>query len=87
MQFVDFIAWGKTGENIVEYCKTGDQIAIEGETVKGTYEVSPNVKVSRQEIRVVNVSFIGPKEITLDSELPENFKMARDEERIEDIEE
>lgn len=85
VQYVDFVAWDKTAKNIAKYCKTGDQIMIEGETVKGTYETkTKNVMRSRQEIRVVNVGFIGPKEVTLESELPEDFKINR---KMEDFEE
>jgi single-strand DNA-binding protein len=70
VQFVNFIAWRKQAENIVKFCKKGDQISIEGETVKSQYENDSNVFITVQEIRTVIVTFIGLKSMTLEEDLP-----------------
>ena len=74
-QFVDFIAWRKMARNIVKFAKKGDAIAVAGEVVKTSFENDKEVMIYKQEIRVLKVTFIGEKELTVEADLPYNKDM------------
>lgn len=56
--FFNCIAWGKLGEVIVEYCRKGQQIAIEGRLQQRTWEDTNGNKRSTVEIVVENCQFL-----------------------------
>ena len=56
--FFNCIAWGKLGELISEYCKKGQQIAIEGRLQQRSWEDKDGSKRSTVEIVVENCQFL-----------------------------
>lgn len=61
VSFFNCIAWSKLGEVIVEYCKKGKQIAIEGRLQQRSWDDQDGKKRSSVEIVVENFQFIGSK--------------------------
>lgn len=61
VNFFDCIAWGKLGEIIVEYCKKGKRLAIEGRLQQNRWEDKEGNKKSRIEIIAENVQFLDGK--------------------------
>jgi single-strand DNA-binding protein len=59
--FFNCIAWGKSGEVIVQYCKKGQRIAIEGRLQQRSWEDQSGGKRSVVEIVVENFQFLSAK--------------------------
>ncbi len=59
--FFNCIAWGKSGEVIVQYCKKGQRIAIEGRLQQRSWEDQSGGKRSVVEIVVENFQFLTAK--------------------------
>ena len=81
VDFVDFVAWGKTAETIAKYFKKGNRIGVSGNIQTRTYENSNGTKVKVTEVYVESIEFIDPK--TSDS----NTKPPKKEEATEEVEE
>ena len=77
VDFVDFVAWGKTAETIAKYFKKGNRIGVSGNIQTRTY----GTKVKVTEVYVENIEFIDSK--TSDS----NTKPPKKEEVTEEVEE
>ena len=60
--FFSCVAWTKLGELIVQYCKKGHRIGIEGRLQQRSWEDQNGNKRSTVEIVVENVQFLSPKE-------------------------
>jgi len=56
--FFNCIAWGKLGEVIVQYCKKGQRIALEGRLQQKTWEDQNGQKRYAVEIVVENFQFL-----------------------------
>ena len=59
--YFDCVAWAKGGEIIVEYCKKGSKIAVEGRLHQNRWEDQSGNKRSRVEIVVDNFQFLDSK--------------------------
>lgn len=58
VSYFDCLAWGKQGEIIVEYCKKGKRIAVEGRLQQNRWEDPDGKKRSKIEIVSENVQFL-----------------------------
>ncbi|MCU0821515.1 MAG: single-stranded DNA-binding protein [Spirochaetes bacterium] len=61
VSYFDCVAWGKLGEIIVEHCKKGRRIAIEGRLQQRRWEDKEGGKRSKIEIVVENFQFLDAK--------------------------
>ncbi len=61
VSFFNCVAWAKTGEVIVEYCKKGQRIGIEGRLQQRSWEDQDGNKRSTVEVVVENFQFLTPK--------------------------
>ena len=59
--FFNCVAWGKLGELIVQYCKKGHRIGVEGRLQQRSWEDQEGKKRSTVEIVVENCQFLTPK--------------------------
>ncbi len=59
--FFNCIAWGKLGEVVVEYCKKGERIGIEGRLQQRSWEQDDGAKRSVVEIVVEGFQFLSDK--------------------------
>ncbi|MCU0848338.1 MAG: single-stranded DNA-binding protein [Spirochaetes bacterium] len=62
VSFFDCVAWGKTGEVIVQYCKKGHRIGIEGRLQSRNWEDQNGNKRKTVEIVIDNFQFLTPKD-------------------------
>ncbi|HNR89107.1 MAG TPA: single-stranded DNA-binding protein [Spirochaetota bacterium] len=60
--FFSCIAWGKLGELIVQYCKKGNRIAIEGRLQQRSWDDQDGKRRSAVEIVVENFQFLTSKQ-------------------------
>lgn len=60
--FFNCIAWGKLGEIIVQYCKKGQRIAIEGRLQQRSWDDQNGNKRYTVEVVVENFQFLSPKQ-------------------------
>ncbi|MCL1910895.1 MAG: single-stranded DNA-binding protein [Leptospirales bacterium] len=60
--FFNCVAWGKLGELIVQYCKKGNRIAIEGRLQQSSWDDQNGNKRSAVEIITDNIQFLSPRE-------------------------
>jgi single-strand DNA-binding protein len=58
-QWHTLVFWGKTAEIAAQYCKKGDQIAVEGEIEYRAYDDRDGNKKYITEIRVTQFYFVG----------------------------
>jgi len=61
VSFISCVAWTKLGELIVQYCKKGHRIGIEGRLQQRSWEDTNGNKRSTVEIVCENVQFLTPK--------------------------
>ncbi len=61
VSYFDCVAWGKLGEIIVEYCRKGGRIAVEGRIQQRRWEDQNANKRSKIEIIVENFQFLDSK--------------------------
>lgn len=61
VSYFDCVAWGKLGEIIVEHCKKGRRIAVEGRLQQRRWEDQNQNKRSKIEIVVDNFQFLDAK--------------------------
>ena len=59
--FFNCIAWGKLGELIVQYCKKGQRIAVEGRLQQRSWDDQNGNKRYTVEVVVENFQFLTPK--------------------------
>lgn len=59
--FINCIAWNKTGEFVERYFKKGSMIAVTGSLETGSYVNKDGQRIYTNEIRVSKVSFTGEK--------------------------
>ena len=64
VSFFSCVAWTKLGELIVQYCKKGHRLGIEGRLEQRSWEDQNGNKRSTVEIVVDNVQFLTPKDGT-----------------------
>lgn len=57
--FINCIAFGKTGETIAQYVQKGQQLAIAGNIRTGTYEAKDGNKRYTTDVVIENFDFIG----------------------------
>ena len=60
--FFDCVAWGKLGELVVQYCKKGHRIAVEGRLQQRSWDDQNGNKRSTVEIVTENVQFLSPRD-------------------------
>ena len=61
VSFIDIQLWGKTAENVAQYCKKGDRIGITGSIRQDRWEDKEGGKRSRVYINASRVEFLGTK--------------------------
>jgi len=60
--FFNCVAWGKLGELIVQYCKKGHRIGIEGRLQQRSWDDQSGTKRSTVEVITDNIQFLSPRE-------------------------
>ena len=60
--FINCVAFGKTGETIAQYITKGKQIAVTGSIRTGSYEAQDGTKKYTTDIAVESFEFIGSKD-------------------------
>lgn len=60
--FINCTVWNATADNMKEFCKKGDMLAVEGTLVTSTYE-KDDVKHYKTEVRVDRIKFLQPKKV------------------------
>jgi single-strand DNA-binding protein len=60
--FFNCVAWGKLGELIVQYCKKGHRIGIEGRLQQRSWDDQNGNKRSTVEVITDNIQFLSPRE-------------------------
>lgn len=60
--FINCVIWNASAENMKEYCKKGDMLAVEGTLQTSTYE-KDEVKHYKTEVRVDRVRFLQQKKV------------------------
>lgn len=60
--FINCTVWNASAENMKEFCKKGDMLAVEGTLVTSTYE-KDDVKHYKTEVRVDRIKFLQPKKV------------------------
>ena len=60
--FFNCIAWGKLGELIVQYCKKGHRIGVEGRLQQRSWDDQSGNKRSVVEVVTDNIQFLSPRE-------------------------
>lgn len=60
--FINCSVWNATAENMKEFCKKGDLLAVEGSIYTSTYE-KDEVKHYKTEIRVDRMRFLQQKKV------------------------
>lgn len=78
VDFINCVAFGKTGEIIAQYMLKGSQIAITGALRTGSYEAKDGTKKYTTDVIVESFDFIGKKENQTNS----NFKKTSFEEEM-----
>jgi single-strand DNA-binding protein len=75
--FFNCTAWGKLGELIVQFCKKGNRIGIEGRLQQRSWEDQEGKKRSTVEIVVENCQFLTPKDsmgsASMENSIPSNM--------------
>ncbi len=81
VSFFNCVAWGKLGELIVQYCKKGHRLGIEGRLQQRSWEDQEGKKRSTVEIVVDNCQFLTPKEAgeSMDAGPAPDFSSAQNE--------
>lgn len=69
VSYFNCTAWGKLGELIVQYCKRGNRIAIEGRLQQRSWDNKDGNKQSTVEVITDNVQFLSPKESSAGSQM------------------
>lgn len=59
--FFQIVVWNKTAENLVEFCKKGDQIAVMGRLQNRSYDTDNGFKRYITEIVANNIQFLQAK--------------------------
>lgn len=59
--FINCIAFGKTGESIGQYMQKGKEIALTGRIQTGSYDKADGTKVYTTDVVVENFEFVGSK--------------------------
>ena len=59
--FFQVVVWNKTAENLVEFCKKGDQIAVSGRLQNRSYDTDNGFKRYVTEIVANNIQFLQSK--------------------------
>lgn len=79
--FIDFVAFGKTGEMLYQYATKGASIMIEGRLTQNTWEDNNGQKRSKHEIIVETFQLLGRKESATTSH-ESNSNVANDDDDI-----
>jgi single-strand DNA-binding protein len=66
VSYFNCVAWGKLGELIVQYCKKGHRIGIEGRLQQRSWEDQNGNKRSTVEVIAENFQFLTPKGTSVD---------------------
>jgi len=74
VSYFDFIAWGKSGEIISEYCKKGSRICVNGSLQQSRWDDQDGKKRSKIEIVVDNFQFLDGKKADDSQASPEPRK-------------
>jgi single-strand DNA-binding protein len=61
VSYFNCVAWGKLGELLVQYCKKGHRIGLEGRLQQRSWEDQNGNKRSTVEVIVENFQFLQPK--------------------------
>jgi single-strand DNA-binding protein len=72
--FVDCAAFGKTGENISQYCRKGRPLFVEGRLRYDSWEDKQGAKHSKLSVVVENFQFIGAREDGQHTSVPQQPK-------------
>lgn len=64
--FIPFVAWGRKAELLDQYCKKGDQVALEGRLQSRSYETKDKEVRYVVELNVDNIQFLQNKKEEVD---------------------
>ena len=56
--FINCVAWRKTAENLVKYCRKGSKIAVEGNIQTGSYTNKHGTRVYTTEVVAETIEFL-----------------------------
>lgn len=74
VSFFNYVAWGKTGEAIAQYCKKGQRLAVEGSLQQRRWAAQDGTKRSIVEIVVERIQFLQPRENGAQGEAPSGIE-------------
>ena len=60
--FINCIAWEKTGDIIAQYCNKGSQLGVSGRLKTGSYDKPDGTKVYTTDVIVSEFQFLGSKQ-------------------------
>ena len=60
--FINCVAWEKTGDIIAQYCNKGSQLGVSGRLKTGSYDKPDGTKVYTTDIIVSEFQFLGSKQ-------------------------
>jgi single-strand DNA-binding protein len=78
VSFFNCIAWNKLGEIIVQYCKKGNRIGIEGRLQQRSWEDQNGNKRSTVEVVTENFQFLTPRGDSAGGEIPVDTQQNQD---------
>lgn len=58
VDFINCVAWRKTAENLVKYCRKGSKIAVEGNIQTGSYTNNHGTRVYTTEVVAETIEFL-----------------------------
>lgn len=71
--FIPIVIWRKQAENVKNYTKKGDLVAVEGRIQTRSYTANDNTKRYVTEVIADNVQFLTPKDGAQGSTMDNNF--------------
>lgn len=77
--FINCVAFGKTGETIAQYFTKGKQIAIQGNIRTGSYEGQDGIKRYTTDVVIETFEFVGDKTATSNNKTGEDGQFSNSE--------
>lgn len=77
--FINCVAFGKTGETIAQYFTKGKQIAIQGNIRTGSYEGQDGIKRYTTDVVIETFEFVGDKTATSNNKIGEDGQFSNSE--------
>ena len=81
VDFISVTAWGKTAENVANYCSKGSRVAVDGRIKQQNYEDKNGNRREKVYINAQQIMFLNTKQQQTD----EGYSMDSDNYRDEDV--